>query len=144
MPSQNFVYADVDGNIGYQTPGRIPIRAKGNGMVPAPGYTGEYEWTGFIPFDELPRVYNPPKGYVVTANNAVVPKAFKYFISADWAAPYRAMRIEAGIKAKDKLTAQDMRDIQADVLSIPAKELAGYLGKLAAGGRAGQRRPSRC
>ena len=137
VPSQNVVYADVDGNIGYQTPGRIPIRAKGSGMVPAPGHTGEYEWTGFIPFDELPRVYNPAKGYVVTANNAVVPKAFKYFISADWAAPYRAMRIEAGIKAKDKLSAQDMRDIQADVLSIPAKELAGYLGKLAAGGRAG-------
>jgi penicillin amidase len=130
VPSQNFVYADVDGNIGYQTPGRIPIRAKGNGSVPAPGYSGEYEWTGFIPFDELPRVYNPAKGYVVTANNAVVPTSFKYFIGKDWAAPYRAMRIEAGIKAKPKLSIQDMRDIQADVLSIPAQTLAGYLAKL--------------
>jgi penicillin amidase len=61
VPSQNFIYADVDGNIGYQTPGRIPIRAKGNGSVPAPGYSGEYEWTGFVPFDELPRVrWCPP------------------------------------------------------------------------------------
>jgi penicillin amidase len=130
VPSQNFVYADVDGNIGYQTPGRIPIRAKGNGSVPAPGYSGEYEWTGFIPFDELPRVYNPTKGYVVTANNAVVPTSFKYFIGNDWAAPYRAMRIEAGIKAKPKLGVQDMRDIQADVQSIPAQTLASYLAKL--------------
>lgn len=130
VPSQNFVYADVDGNIGYQTPGRIPIRDKGNGMAPVAGHTGEYEWTGFIPFDELPRIYNPAKGYVVTANNAVVPKTFRHFITNDWAAPYRAIRIETGIKAKDKLSPQDMRDIQADVLSIPARELAAYLARL--------------
>jgi len=130
VPSQNFVYADVDGNIGYQMPGRVPIRAKGDGSVPVPG-TGDYEWLGWIPYDELPRTLNPAKGYVVTANNAVVPPTYKYFISKEWAAPYRAMRIEAMIKAKGSLSVQDMRDIQADVTTIPGQELAGYLRKLA-------------
>lgn len=139
VPSQNFIYADLDGNIGYQTPGRIPIRAKGNGSVPVPGYSGEYEWTGFIPFDELPRVFNPPKGYVVTANNAVVSRSYKYFISSEWAPPFRATRIETGIKAKEKLSAQDIRDIQADVVSIPVQQLAGYVGKLSPADDRGKR-----
>lgn len=130
VPSQNFVYADVEGNIGYQMPGRVPIRAKGDGSVPVPG-TGDYEWLGWIPYDELPRSFNPAKGYVVTANNAVVPPTYKYFISKEWAAPYRAMRIEAMIKAKGSLSVQDMRDIQADVTTIPGQELAGYLVRLA-------------
>ncbi len=130
VPSQNFVYADVDGNIGYQTPGKIPIRAKGNGMAPAPGNSGEYEWTGFIPFDDLPRVFNPTKGYIVTANNAVVAKTYKYMLGNDWAPPFRATRIETGIKAKEKLSVQDMRDIQADITSIPAQQVAAALSKL--------------
>ena len=75
VPSQNFVYADVDGNIGYQAPGLIPIRAKGDGTVPSPGWTDEYEWKGFIPFESLPFSYNPPKGYIVTANNPVTSPA---------------------------------------------------------------------
>jgi hypothetical protein len=74
-------------------PGNIPIRAKGQGLVPAPGWTGEYEWTGYIPFDELPFVYNPPTHYIVTANNKVVPDSYPYFISAEWSEPSRAQRI---------------------------------------------------
>lgn len=73
VPSQNMVFADTDGNIAYQTPGKIPIRLPGhNGDYPVPGWTDEYEWQGYIPFDKLPNVYNPPVGYIVSANNEVV------------------------------------------------------------------------
>ncbi len=126
-PSQNFVYADVDGNIGYQMPGQIPIRAKGQGLVPVPGWTGEYEWTGYIPFDELPSVYNPPTHFVATANNKVVPDDYPYFISYEWSAPYRAERIVSQLQASDNLTIDDFRDIQADTTSIPGQRLASYI-----------------
>jgi len=122
VPSQNFVYADVDGNIGYQMPGNVPIRAKGDGTVPVPG-TGEYEWTGYIPFDELPFVYNPPTHFVATANQAVVPPTYKYWITADWAAPYREQRIVDLLKAKDKLSIDDIKAVQGDVYSIPLAQL---------------------
>ena len=126
VPSQNFVYADVDGNIGYQMPGNIPIRAKGDGTLPVPG-TGEYEWSGYIPFDELPSVYNPPTHFVATANNAVVPSTYKYTITADWAAPYRQQRIIDLLKAKDKLSIDDMKAIQGDVYSIPEVQLQKHV-----------------
>jgi penicillin amidase len=126
-PSQNFVYADKDGNIGYQMPGNIPIRAKGQGLVPVPGWTGEYEWTGYIPFDELPFVYNPPTHYIVTANHKVVPDDYPYFISAEWAEPSRAQRINDLLRDNDNLTVDDMRDIQADTYSIPAAKIMPYI-----------------
>ncbi len=84
VPAQNLLYADVDGNIGYQMPGNIPIRAKGDGSVPVPGWTDEYAWTGFIPFEELPYTFNPAEGYIVTANNRVAPRDYPYFITNDW------------------------------------------------------------
>ena len=99
VPSQNLVYADVDGNIGYQTPGQIPIRANGNGMLPVPGWTDEYEWNGYIPFEGLPTYFNPPEGYIVTANNAVVDNDYPYLISMIWAYGYRADRIVDMIEA---------------------------------------------
>ncbi|NTU62214.1 MAG: penicillin acylase family protein [Chloroflexi bacterium] len=129
-PSQNFIYADVDGNIGYQTPGRIPIRAKGDGQLPVPGWTGEYDWTGYIPFDELPRAYNPAKGYIATANNAVVGPDFPYFLSMEWDRGYRAKRIVDMIEAKDKLSADDMAAIQGDDLDIAAQQIAPFLNGL--------------
>jgi len=129
-PSQNFVYADTEGNIGYQMPGDIPIRTKGEGLVPVPGWTGEYEWTGYIPFEELPFVYNPPTHYVVTANNKVVPDSYPYFISHEWAEPFRAQRIIELLEAKDELTVDDFRDIQADTYSIPAATLTPYILEL--------------
>lgn len=127
VPSQNFVYADVDGNIGYYGPGRIPIRAKGDGYVPVPGWNDEYAWKGYIPFDDLPHEYNPERGYVVTANNQVVPDDYPYFLANSWASPYRAARIEQMITAKDKLSPEDMVTIQADQLSLQAKQLLPYL-----------------
>jgi penicillin amidase len=126
-PSQNFVYADVDGNIGYQMPGQIPIRAKGEGMVPVPGWTGEYEWTRYIPFEELPSVLNPPSHFVVTANNKVVSDDYPYFISSQWAEPFRASRIAELLQESDELTLDDFRDIQADTRSEPAAALRQYV-----------------
>jgi penicillin amidase len=94
VPSQNTVYADIDGNIAYQTPGLIPIRLPGhNGDYPVPGWTDEYEWQGYIPFDQLPYAYNPPAGYIVSANNEVVGSSYPYFISDTWDYGFRAARI---------------------------------------------------
>ena len=128
-PSQNFVYADVDGNIGYQVPGQIPIRAQGDGRVPVPGWTGEYEWTGFIPYEELPFVYNPDVGYIATANNKVVPDSYPYLIATDWAAPYRARRIVQLIESKPKLSPDDFAAIHGDVYMLPADVLVPLLDK---------------
>lgn len=135
-PSQNFVYADVDGNIGYQTPGRIPIRANGDGLFPVPGWTGEYEWTGYIPFDELPSVYNPPQGYLVTANNAVIEADYPYFISTEWDRGYRAARITELLQAKDKLSSDDFEAIQGDDLDSWAQDIVPYLKDLSVEGDA--------
>ena len=93
VPAQNLLYADVQGNIGYQMPGDIPIRKSGDGRLPVPGWTDQYEWTGYIPFDQLPYVFNPSKGYIVTANNAVVGEDYPYLITTDWNYGFRANRI---------------------------------------------------
>jgi penicillin amidase len=122
-PSQNFVYADVDGNIGYQAPGRIPIRAQGDGTVPVPGWSGTYEWIGYIDFDALPNSFNPEKGYIATANNAVVGPDYPYFLSADWAPGYRARRIVELIEAKDKLSVADVQNIQGDDKPLWAQDI---------------------
>ena len=138
VPSQNFVYADVDGNIGYQMPGDIPIRAQGDGTVPVPGWTGEYEWMGFIPFDELPSVYNPEVGYIATANNQVVPDSYPYLISTEWAAPYRAARIVELIESKDKLSPDDMAAIQGDTHPLPTDSFVPLLAGIDLSGDAEQ------
>src|SRR6185312_15161472 len=92
VPSHNFVYADVEGNIGYYTPGAVPVRSRGTGAVPVPGWTGEYEWMGVIPFEELPHAYNPPLGQIVTANNRLVGDDYAHHLGDDWLAGYRASR----------------------------------------------------
>ncbi len=117
-PSQNFVYADRQGNIGYIAPGRIPIRSQGKGWTPAPGWSNDYEWTDWIPFDQLPQAYNPPEGWVVTANNKVVSDLYPYHLSNNWMPPYRAERIrellQERLQAGKKLTVDDMARIQGD------------------------------
>jgi penicillin amidase len=123
VPSQNFVYADVQGNIGYQMPGRVPIRARGDGLMPAPGWTGTYEWEGTIPFDELPSRYNPAEGFIVTANNAVVDASYPYLISYEWSPGYRAQRITDLLGAQDTLSAEDMGRIQMDSYNYSASEV---------------------
>lgn len=123
VPSQNFVYADVDGNIGYQTPGRIPIRASGDGSMPVPGWSGAYDWINFIPYEQLPREFNPENGYIVTANNAIVDESYPYFISKDWAPGHRAKRIVELIEAQEKLDIADMQDIHGDGKVLYAQEV---------------------
>jgi len=115
VPSQNLLYADVEGNIGYQMPGDIPIRANGDGTVPVPGWTDEYEWTGYVPFDELPYSFNPPEGYIVTANNQVPPGDYPYLITRDWAYGFRAQRIVDMIaNAPDKIDIAYIQNMQGD------------------------------
>lgn len=126
-PMQNFVYADVDGNIGYFAPGKMPMRAGGDGTAPVPGWTGEYDWTGYVPHAELPQVFNPPEGYIASANNKVVGPEYPHFIGSSFAAPYRALRITQLIEATPKLSPDDMAAIHADVTSAQARELLPVL-----------------
>jgi penicillin amidase len=129
-PSQNFVYADTEGNIGYQMPGDVPIRANGDGWLPSPGWTTDNDWTGMIPFDQLPSAFNPSGGYVATANNAVVGNQYPNFISRDWDYGYRAARIVQLIEAKPTLSLEDVQAIQGDNLDSAAAVTLPYLFKL--------------
>jgi len=115
VPAQNLIYADIDGNIGYQMPGRVPIRAGGDGRYPGPGWTDEYNWTGYIPFEELPYVYNPQSGYIVTAHNRVPPFDYEHFVTDDWAYGYRAQRIvDMILEAPGKIDLAYMQKMQGD------------------------------
>ncbi|MBU0493121.1 MAG: penicillin acylase family protein [Chloroflexi bacterium] len=126
-PSLNMVYADVYGEIGYQLPGRIPVRAHGQGDVPAAGWTGEYEWEGYIPFDQLPSRYNPPEGYIVTANNRIVGDGYPYHLASEYDMGNRAQRITDLLTERKGLTARDLQAIQGDVLSLSADRIVPYL-----------------
>jgi penicillin amidase len=127
VPAQNFIYADTSGNIGYQAPGFIPIRANGDGTLPVPGWTDDYEWTGFIPFDELPRSYNPESGYIVTANNAVVDDTYPYEITYDWNHGYRARRIVDLVGSNSGISLSQHGSIQFDSFSLNAERLVPHL-----------------
>ncbi|HEX8812774.1 MAG TPA: penicillin acylase family protein, partial [Terracidiphilus sp.] len=116
-PGQNVAYADVDGHIGYQATGLIPIRAAGDGSVPVPGDDDSHEWTGYVPFDSLPMVYDPPSGILATANGRTTPDGYPYSLSMEWMAPYRTERIYKLLNAKKKFTPADMLAIQLDILS---------------------------
>jgi penicillin amidase len=122
-PPQNVVYADAAGTIGFIAPGLIPIRGKGEGWLPAPGWTGDYDWRGFIPFAELPTATNPSSGRFVSANNKVVPASYPHFISRDWDLPNRAERIESLLSADPVQTSASSAAIQADTYSLMAARL---------------------
>lgn len=123
--AQNFVYADARGNIGWYAAGRIPVRKTGDGSLPYNGATDEGEWTGYIPFEDLPHLYNPPQGYIVTANQRTVGDSYKYRdIYARVFVPFRAARLNQLLSSKPKLTADDMRDFQYDTYSIFNLEVA--------------------
>ncbi len=128
VPAQNLLYADVDGNIGYQTPGDIPIRKKGDGRFPVPGWTGEYDWTGYIPFDELPYVLNPQSGYIVTANNQANPRDYPHLITTDFNHGYRASRIVDMItNAPGKIDAAYIQTMHGDSKSLNAEVMVPIL-----------------
>jgi penicillin amidase len=130
VPSHNFVFADVEGNIGYYTPGNVPVRSRGTGAVPVPGWTGEYEWVGAIPFEELPHAYNPPGGQIVTANNRLVGDDYPYHLGEDWLPGYRAERITDLLNNRHDLTVDDFRRIQLDLYSLPGRKAAAVLATL--------------
>lgn len=116
-PGQNVVYADVDGNIGYQTTGHVPIRAAGDGSLPVSGADDAHEWTSYIPFDKLPSIYNPPSGVIATANGRITPDGYPYSISAEWEAPWRTERIYHVLESGRKFASSDMLALQNDVHS---------------------------
>ncbi|MBV9039187.1 MAG: penicillin acylase family protein, partial [Acidobacteriaceae bacterium] len=120
-PGQNFVYADKAGNIGYQATGRFPIRGDGKTPVfsdaPLDGASGKAEWTGYIPFEQLPSIYNPPSGIIATANQNPFGPGFPYQVSGSFADRYRVQQIRALLQAKSKLTVDDMLRVQKDVYS---------------------------
>lgn len=123
VPQQNFVYADTAGNIGFLAPGLIPIRSRGEGLLPVPGWTDEHAWTGYIPFDELPRTLNPPDGRIVNANNRITPPDYPWLLSKDWEDPYRAQRIEEVLDAGAPHGVEQAEALLADNVDLAAREL---------------------
>jgi penicillin amidase len=138
VPSQNLVYADTSGNIGYQAPGLVPIRRSGDGTLPVPGWSSAYGWSGYVPFEQLPSVYNPPSGFIATANNAAVGPNYPVMITKDWDSGYRANQITVRLKrlidAGKLVTVADMARIQADTYDANAAALVPVLTSLKLGG----------
>ncbi|MGB7131329.1 MAG: penicillin acylase family protein, partial [Candidatus Sulfotelmatobacter sp.] len=130
VPSENIVYADVDGNIGEHSTGLAPMRKTWTGLLPVPGASG-YEWSGYVPNSALPHSFNPPAGFVATANHKMIPESYPYNVGFEWAAPYRLHRIEevlSGIRdSRRKVTLDDMERLQTDVVSLPARQLVKLL-----------------
>ena len=118
-PIWNWGYADKHGNIGFKINGSVPIRKKGKGLEPKNGWSGEYDWQGYVDFDDLPETYNPPEGFIVSANNEISSNPDSPSISSTiFQLPYRAIQIEELIRSKEKLSQRDMRDIQLDTRSM--------------------------
>jgi len=116
-PGQNAVYADIDGNIGYQATGKVPLRASGDGSLPVDGTNDAHEWTGYVPYDKLPSVLNPPSGIIATANSRITPDGYPYSISVEWEAPWRTDRIYRVLDSGKKFSAADMLALEMDVYS---------------------------
>ncbi|MBL8849844.1 MAG: penicillin acylase family protein [Planctomycetaceae bacterium] len=123
IPGLNFVYADIDGEFGWIGAGAIPVRKQGNGLLPSPGETGEYDWERNLTVAELPQTFNPACGWVASANHNIVPPGYSPFISADWFAPYRYQRIASQLEGRRALTLADFRRLQHDTVSLPAQHL---------------------
>ncbi|QFY14915.1 penicillin acylase family protein [Nonomuraea phyllanthi] len=145
VPSQNLIYADTTGKIGYQAPGRIPVREHGDGTWPVPGWTGEYDWkTAPIPYDQLPSVEDPVDGFIVTANNAVIdPRRYQPLLTKDWAYGYRSERIRDRIKdaiSKGPIDAATMSAIQQDTYNDFAETLVPALMRVDLAGPSGEAR----
>jgi len=129
-PGQNLIFADAlgeRGNIGYHTRGKLPIRAETNGWLPVPGWTGEHEWQGYVPFDEMPRAANPSAHYVATANNKIVGNDYPHYLSVDFGSGFRATRVEEMLKPLAKATPDDFAVMQSDRLSVFAREFVPLL-----------------
>jgi penicillin amidase len=130
VPSQNLLYADVNGNIGYQAPGRIPVRSKGDGTWPVPGWDPSYRWVGYLRFRDLPSMYDPPSDYIATANNAVVGPTYPHLLTKDWDYGYRSQRIVDVLTASPPMTLAAMQALQFDNRNPMAPTLVPHLLRL--------------
>lgn len=130
LATQNVTYADKDGNIGYLLAGEIPVRRQNLGIVPAPGWDGSHEWTGMVPPHELPRLFNPPSGRIVVANNKIVGDDYHHFLGIDYLPGWRAARIEEILTEKDRYSLRDMEEMHVDVTSKFAASLAPFFAQL--------------
>ena len=142
-PPQNVSYADIDGNIGFLVPGRIPVRSGigpggvGPGTMPRPGWSADHDWAGFIPFDALPRVYNPASEAIVTANHSVTTEDYPHHLSFEWAAGFRAERIMERLAARPRHDVESFRALQQDRVSLFARAMLPRLRSVALGPDAG-------
>lgn len=127
VPSENLVYADIDGNIGWQAVGLAPVRRGWAGLLPVPGSEGRYEWQGFLPLSELPGSYNPASRFIATANHKIIPAGYKHVLNFEWAPPHRFWRIEEVLRKGEKFSVEDFKRLQHDELSLPARELVPLL-----------------
>jgi len=128
VPSENLVYADVDGNIGWLAAGMTPIRKGWSGLLPVPGAEGKYEWQGFLPVSELPQSFNPSKHFIATANQNILPPGYKRELGYEWADPFHFWRISEVLNStKDKSNVADFERLQHDEVSLPARELTAIL-----------------
>jgi penicillin G amidase len=127
VPGQAAVYADTAGNIAMWTAARVPIRGRGNPMLPLPGWTNETDWKGFVPFDKLPKSLNPPEGFIVCANQRIADKNYPYYLSSLWEPPSRSQRIRELLRSAGKFTADDFKQFQQDVMSPYAREIVPHL-----------------
>jgi penicillin G amidase len=127
VPSENLVYADVDGNIGWIAAGLTPVRKNWNGLLPVPGSSGKYEWQGFLPISELPQTFNPAKQFVATANHNILPEGYKHDLNFEFSAPFRASRIKEILSSGKNFTLEDFKRLQHDETSLVAREIVPLL-----------------
>ena len=130
-PTQNIVYADVTGDIGFISPGLVPLRKSGDGLAPVDGASGAYDWVGTIPFDELPQLHNPDAGFAFNANNANVADDHQPTFGQDWEEPFRARRIQEFFDTIDKHSLETSAAMQGDILSLAAKALQPFIARIA-------------
>jgi penicillin G amidase len=137
IPGENMIWADKEGNIGWQAVGIAPIRNNFSGLVPVPG-DGSYEWDGYLPIIEKPHAYNPEQGFLATANQNVTPEDYTHWnaVAYSWSDPYRGDRVNEVLSSGKKMTMDDMKSLQVDYLSIPARTLVPYLKDLSFSGKA--------
>jgi len=126
----NVSYADVEGNIGHWVTGKVPVRSRGDGRIPVPGWTGEYEWEGFVPFEEMPHSLNPETGYVVSCNHRLVPDDYPHYLGNVWMNGYRARRIEAVFDTRETLSINDFCTLHMDFTCLPGIEFVSRLDHL--------------
>ncbi|MCI0682482.1 MAG: penicillin acylase family protein [Gemmataceae bacterium] len=128
IPSLNFMYADVDGNIGWVAGGAIPVRKPGHhGLLPVPGWSGDHDWQGCLPVKDMPQSFNPPRHWLATANHNILPKGYPHQIAYEWAPPHRFLRIEQRLNEKKMFTLEDFQSIQHENTSLPGRQLIGLL-----------------